>query len=86
MDLISHGVQVSAIHPGMVETEFSMVRFDGDRERANAVYNNMTPLKGIDVAKAVTWMIHSPEHVHIADVVIYPAVQASATIVNRSNS
>ena len=86
MDLISHGVQVSAIHPGMVETEFSMVRFDGDRERANAVYNNMTPLKGIDVAKAVTWMIHSPEHVHIADVGIYPAVQARATIVNRSNN
>lgn len=83
MDLITHGVQVSAIHPGMVETEFSIVRFDGNVDRARAVYKDMTPLTGTDVAKAVSWMIHSPEHVHIADMVIYPAVQASATIVNR---
>jgi len=85
LDLIAHGVQVSAVHPGMVETEFSLVRFEGDAKRAKQVYQNMQPLRGKDVALTITWMIECPEPIHLADVVVFPNCQASATQVQRWN-
>ena len=85
LDLIAHGVQVSAVHPGMVETEFSLVRFEGDAQRAKQVYQNMQPLRGKDVALTITWMIECPEPIHLADVVVFPNCQASATQVQRWN-
>jgi NADP-dependent 3-hydroxy acid dehydrogenase YdfG len=67
----------------MVRTEFSEVRFHGDRERADAVYRGMTPLTGDDVAEVVLWVASRPAHVQIAEVVVLPTDQASATHVHR---
>jgi 3-hydroxy acid dehydrogenase / malonic semialdehyde reductase len=83
MDLLGTGVKVSTIDPGMVETEFSVVRFAGDRDRASEVYEGMTPLTPDDVAEAVLWVADRPAHVQVADVVIFPTAQASATRVAR---
>ncbi len=84
IDLLPHGIKVSAIHPGMVETEFSIVRFDGDVNRAKKVYEDMTPLSAEDIAETIYWMASRPSHVNINDVVIMPSVQANATTVIRS--
>lgn len=83
MDLLHHGIKVSAVNPGMVETEFSVVRFDGDETRARKVYEGMQPLNPEDVAETVYWVATRPAHVNINDVVIMPSVQASATQVIR---
>lgn len=83
MDLLGTGIRVSTVDPGLVETEFSVVRFDGDAERAAAVYDGMTPLTPDDVAEAVVWVADRPEHVVVADVVLLPREQASATRVFR---
>lgn len=84
MDLLGTGVRVSTVDPGLVDTEFSVVRFHGDRERADAVYEGMTPLSGDDVAETVVWVADRPPHVQVADVVIFPTAQASATRVART--
>ena len=84
IDLLPHGIKVSAIHSGMVETEFSIVRFDGDVNRAKKVYEDMTPLSAEDIAETIYWMASRPSHVNINDVVIMPSVQANATTVIRS--
>ena len=83
MDLLGTGVRVATVDPGLVETEFSVVRFDGDVERANSVYAGMTPLSPDDVAEAVVWIASRPSHVQVADVVLLPTDQASATLVAR---
>ncbi|MDP9405407.1 MAG: SDR family NAD(P)-dependent oxidoreductase, partial [Actinomycetota bacterium] len=83
MDLLGTGVRVSTVDPGLVETEFSVVRFSGDRERADAVYEGMTPLTPDDVAEAVVWVADRPPHVQVAEVVLLPTDQASATRVAR---
>ena len=83
MDLYSSGVKVSTVDPGLVNTEFSSVRFHGDKERADAVYKGMTPLIAEDVASTVLYVAQQPAHVNIAEVVILPTDQASATVVNR---
>ena len=83
MDLLGTGVRVSTVDPGMVETEFSVVRFRGDRERADRVYRDMTPLTAADVADAVLWVATRPPHVNIDQIVIKPTDQASATLVHR---
>jgi 3-hydroxy acid dehydrogenase / malonic semialdehyde reductase len=83
MDLLGTGVKVSTVDPGLVETEFSIVRFAGDRERADSVYAGMTPLTPDDVADAVVWVADRPAHVQVTDVVILPTDQASATRVAR---
>ncbi len=83
MDLNSSGVKVSTVDPGLVNTEFSSVRFHGDKERADAVYKGMTPLIAEDVASTVLYVAQQPAHVNIAEVVILPTDQASATVVNR---
>lgn len=84
MDLLGTGVRVSTVDPGMVETEFSVVRFAGDRERADSVYRGMTPLIAADIADAVLWVASRPPHVNIDEIIIKPTDQASATLVHRS--
>jgi NADP-dependent 3-hydroxy acid dehydrogenase YdfG len=84
MDLNQFGIRVSQISPGLVNTEFSEVRFKGDQSRAAAVYNNMTPLVAEDIAEIVLFMSSRPAHVNVSDVIVLPTDQASATIVNRN--
>lgn len=83
IDLNNHNIKVTGIHPGMVETEFSLVRFKGDNERANQVYKGLTPLRGEDIADLILFAITRPAHVVVADLVVLPAAQASATVVKR---
>lgn len=86
MDLNEHGIKVTSIDPGLVETEFSEVRFKGDSERAKQVYQNYTPLTSKDVAETIAFVLNRPAHVMIGDVLILPTDQASSTIVNKKNS
>lgn len=80
IDLVMHGIRVGAIHPGMVETEFSEVRFKGDVERAAKVYQSFAPLKPEDIADIIAFVVTRPYHVNIADLVVTPTAQATATI------
>lgn len=83
IDLLPYGIKVSSINPGMVETEFSIVRFDGDEERAKKVYENIVPLKPEDIAETIYWTASRPAHVNINDLLIMPTIQANATTVLR---
>jgi serine 3-dehydrogenase len=83
IDLLGSGVRVCAIDPGMVDTEFSLVRFHGDAERAGGVYDGMRPLTGEDVAELALFVAARPPHVQIADLLVLPTDQASATHVHR---
>ncbi len=80
MDVLGKNIRVISIDPGMVETEFSMVRFDQDKEKADKVYENIEPLKPEDIAKAIYFAISAPQHVTIEDMVIMPTQQASALL------
>lgn len=84
IDLLAHGIKVTAIHPGMVETEFSVVRFKGDEERAQSVYHNLEPLVAEDIAEAVWFAVSRPAHVNINDMLIMPTIQANATNIRRN--
>ncbi len=84
MDLNPFGIKVTAIHPGMVDTEFSLVRFKGDEERAKKVYQGLTPLYANDIADTILYVLTRPAHVVIADMVVLPVAQASATAVTRN--
>lgn len=84
MDLLGTGVRVSTVDPGMVETEFSVVRFAGDVDRAKKVYRDMTPLTADDIADTVLWVATRPPHVNIDEIIIKPTDQASATMVHRN--
>ncbi|MEG1622762.1 MAG: SDR family NAD(P)-dependent oxidoreductase [Alistipes sp.] len=77
-DLLSHGIKVSEIRPGMVETEFSEVRFHGDKARAAGVYKSVTALSGEDIANTIAWIIQLPDHMNVNDLVLMPAQQAGA--------
>jgi NADP-dependent 3-hydroxy acid dehydrogenase YdfG len=83
IDLLGTGVRVTSVDPGMVETEFSEVRFRGDPERAAAVYRGLTPLTPEDVADVVLFAATRPPHVDIADVLVLPTDQASADRIRR---
>lgn len=83
IDLLDRSIRVSSIDPGMVETEFSEVRFKGDKERAKNVYQGLTPLSGIDIAEIIAFVLSRPKHVNINDLLVMPTAQASATIVKR---
>jgi len=83
LDLNGTPIRVSEVAPGMVETEFSVVRFHGDAERARKVYQGLTPLGPDDIAEAVVWCATRPLHVNVSDVVIWPTAQASPTLVHR---
>ena len=85
MDVLGSGVKISEVDPGMVETEFSVVRFHGDEAAADKVYEGVTPLQAADIANVVTWIANQPPHVVIADVLVYPLDQAgSGKIARRS--
>ena len=83
IDLNSFGVRVGTINPGMVNTEFSKIRFKGDIKKAKKVYEGIIPLVAKDIANAILFMISVPEHVTIADLTILPTAQANSSIVNR---
>lgn len=83
MDLNAYGVRVGAVNPGLVETEFSDVRFKGDADRAEKVYQGFQPLKPEDIADIIHFTITRPYHVNIADLVVMPTAQASSTIVKK---
>ena len=84
MDLNKHGIRVGAVHPGLVETEFSEVRFKGDSDRAKNVYKGFEPLRADDIADIIHFVVTRPYHVNIADLIVLPTAQASSTIVNKS--
>ncbi len=77
-DLLESGIKVSEIRPGMVETEFSTVRFHGDQQRADNVYKGFEPLTGADIAEAIGWIAQLPAHMNVNDIVLMPSQQASA--------
>jgi 3-hydroxy acid dehydrogenase/malonic semialdehyde reductase len=83
LDLNPFGIKVTGIHPGLVETEFSLVRFKGDADRAANVYKGIDPLTGQDIADLILFILTRPPHVVIADMIVFPSAQASATTVNR---
>lgn len=84
-DMLGSPVRVTNIEPGMTETEFSLVRFHGDEQKAGAVYQNIEPLKAEDIAEAIRWAIDQPAHVNINRIEIMPTMQAPAGIaVHRS--
>ncbi len=83
IDLNGTGVKVTQINPGLVETEFSLVRFKGDTARAATAYKGLQPLMGKDIADMILFALTRPRHVVLADLVVFPAAQASATVVKR---
>lgn len=83
IDLNEYGIKVTAIHPGLVETEFSLVRFKGDDKRAKSVYQGYQPLLPEDIADLILFAITRPAHVVVADLVVFPVAQASSTIVKK---
>ena len=83
IDLNPHNIRVCAVHPGLVVTEFSMVRFKGDKQRSEAVYNTLDALQAQDVANAIAYMVDVPPHVTVADLTLLPTDQANATVINR---
>jgi len=85
LDVAGTPIRVSAVDPGFVETEFSEVRFHGDKDRAKAVYKGFTPLSADDVADAIAYVVNLPEHVNILDLVIMPTAQRNVYVVDRSS-
>jgi 3-hydroxy acid dehydrogenase/malonic semialdehyde reductase len=83
MDCLEHQIKVSTVDPGLVETEFGIVRFSGDKERAAKVYEGISPLTGKDIADAVVYCATRPAHVNINEVILTPLAQASSTLVLR---
>jgi NADP-dependent 3-hydroxy acid dehydrogenase YdfG len=83
IDLVSHQIKVTNIAPGAAETEFSVVRFKGNKEAADAVYSGFEPLTAIDIAETVYFAATRPAHVNLNDIVIMPTAQASSTILNK---
>jgi 3-hydroxy acid dehydrogenase / malonic semialdehyde reductase len=83
MDLNPYNIKVTAVHPGLVETEFSVVRFKGDEQRAANVYKGMKPLTGEDIADVILYTLQAPAHVVLADITVLPTAQGSATVVKR---
>ena len=84
LDLSGTGLRVSQVSPGMVETEFSLVRFRGDKERAGKVYQGLTPLSPDDIADAIVYCATRPPHVNISEIIVMPQAQASPMVVHRT--
>ena len=85
LDLNQYNIRVAGIHPGLVETEFSDVRFKGDTERAKSVYTGYKALQAEDIADIIHFVVSRPYYVNIEDLVVYPTAQASATVLNKEN-
>ncbi|GBD90205.1 NADP-dependent 3-hydroxy acid dehydrogenase YdfG [bacterium BMS3Abin04] len=83
MDVLDKGIRVSTVDPGMVETNFSNVRFYGDEERAKNTYKGLTPLTGKDIAEAVVFCATRPPHANINEIIIMPSVQANTFVTSR---
>lgn len=83
LDLIKHGIKVSSVSPGMAETEFSIVRYHGDEEKAKAVYKGLIPLNAEDIADTIEFIVTRPAHVSINDIQINPSQQANTYISHR---
>ncbi len=83
IDTVKHGIKVTSICPGMVDTEFSNVRFKGDTQKADSVYQGLTPLYAEDIAEAIWFAVSRPQHVNINDMLIMPTAQANAAITYR---
>jgi 3-hydroxy acid dehydrogenase / malonic semialdehyde reductase len=83
MDLNPFGIKVTSINPGLVETEFSVVRFKGDEARAASVYKGIEPLRGNDIADIILYTLQAPAHVVLADITVFPTAQGSSTLVKR---
>jgi len=83
IDLVQEGIRVSEVNPGLVETEFSEVRFKGDKARAASVYKGLEALQAEDIAELIAFIVTRPAHVNIAEVLVLPTAQASATVVHR---
>jgi NADP-dependent 3-hydroxy acid dehydrogenase YdfG len=86
IELLGEPIRITEIAPGLVETDFSLVRFDQDEEKAKAVYKGMTPLTGEDIAASIVWVATRPSHVNIDEMVIRPRDQATATLVHRGGN
>ena len=84
-DLNPFGIKVTSINPGLVETEFSIVRLKGDSAKASLVYQGIDALKGEDIADIILYTLRAPSHVVLADITVFPTAQASATVVNRKS-
>jgi len=84
LDLLQYGIKVTAVHPGAVNTEFSQVRFHGDKERADKVYDGFTPLVADDVAETIWFAASRPAHVNINELTVMPTAQASVTNIFRT--
>jgi NADP-dependent 3-hydroxy acid dehydrogenase YdfG len=84
LELLGEPVRITEIAPGMVETEFSLVRFGGDAEAAERVYRGIEPLRAEDVAECIRWAIAQPSHVNVDEIVVRPRAQATATEVHRA--
>ncbi|MCK4922913.1 MAG: SDR family NAD(P)-dependent oxidoreductase [Bacteroidales bacterium] len=84
IDLVKDGIKVTNIAPGMVDTEFSLVRFKGDKKRADKVYSGFTPLFGEDIAETVLFTLQQPAHVNLNDIVIMPTAQAAISVIHRA--
>lgn len=85
MDLNPYGIRVGAIHPGMVETEFSDIRFKGNKDKIANTYKGLKPLIAEDIADIIHFVVSRPYHVNIADILVFPTAQASANIVKRTS-
>lgn len=85
LDLTKYGIRVTGIHPGLVETEFSLVRFKGDDERAKSVYEGFQPLKAEDIADIVNFAVTRPTHVVMTDITVLAGAQANSNTVYRDN-
>ncbi|MFN0096868.1 MAG: SDR family NAD(P)-dependent oxidoreductase [Dehalococcoidia bacterium] len=83
VELLGKPIRITEVDPGMVETEFSLVRFDGDADRAKNVYRGLTPLVAADIADIITWAVTRPPHVNIDHLRVTPLAQASATLAHR---
>ncbi len=83
LDLNSFGIKVTSINPGLVETEFSAVRFKGDQEKSTVPYKGIVPLRGEDIADIILYTLTCPPHVMLADITVFPTAQASSTLVHR---
>jgi len=83
IDLVQYGIKVTVIDPGAVDTEFSEVRFKGDKERANKVYDGFEPLVAADIAETIWFAVSRPAHVNINELTVMPTAQASAAIISR---